>query len=41
MDDGYRQYADDMEVEYVQGAGHWLPDEKPQVVLERALGFFA
>jgi pimeloyl-ACP methyl ester carboxylesterase len=41
MGDGYRQYADDMEVEYVQGAGHWLPDEKPQVVLERALGFFA
>ena len=25
--------------EYVEGAAHWLPEEKPDVVLERALDF--
>jgi pimeloyl-ACP methyl ester carboxylesterase len=41
MGDDYRDYTDDMEVEWVEGTGHWLPDEKPDVVLERALGFLA
>jgi len=39
MGDAYRDYADDMEVELVPGAAHWLPEEKPDVVLERALDF--
>jgi pimeloyl-ACP methyl ester carboxylesterase len=39
MGEDYRDYADDMEVEVVDGAAHWLPDEKPEVVLERALEF--
>jgi pimeloyl-ACP methyl ester carboxylesterase len=37
--DEYREHADDMEVVQVDGAGHWLPEEKPDAVLEIALGF--
>jgi pimeloyl-ACP methyl ester carboxylesterase len=39
MDDSYKQYADDMTVELIDGAGHFLPEERPEVVLERALAF--
>ena len=39
MGDEYRNYADDMEVEYVEGAAHWLPEEKPEDVLQRAFEF--
>lgn len=39
MDEGYREHTDDMEVVRVDGAGHWLPEEKPQAVLDVALGF--
>jgi pimeloyl-ACP methyl ester carboxylesterase len=28
-----------MEVVKIEGAGHWLPEEKPDAVLEVALGF--
>ena len=41
MGDAYRDYADDMEVELVPGAAHWLPEERPDVVLERALEFLS
>jgi pimeloyl-ACP methyl ester carboxylesterase len=39
MGDEYRKYADDMTVEYVEGAAHWLPEEKPDAVLEHAFDF--
>jgi pimeloyl-ACP methyl ester carboxylesterase len=39
-DDGYREHADDMTLEHVEGAGHFLPEETPDLVLERVLDFF-
>ena len=39
MGEEYRDHADDMEVIQIDGAGHWLPEEKPEAVLEIALGF--
>jgi pimeloyl-ACP methyl ester carboxylesterase len=39
MGDEYRDYADDMEVVQIDGAAHWLPEEKPDAVLELALAF--
>jgi len=39
MGDEYREYADDMEIEYVDGAAHWLPEEDPDAVLDLALRF--
>jgi pimeloyl-ACP methyl ester carboxylesterase len=38
---GWEDHADDMAVEEVPGPGHFLPDEQPQLVAERALGHFA
>lgn len=38
---GYEDYADDMAIEWVPDAGHSLPEEAPQVVLDRARTFFA
>jgi pimeloyl-ACP methyl ester carboxylesterase len=39
MGEEYRDHADDMEVVRIDGAAHWLPEEKPEAVLEIALGF--
>jgi pimeloyl-ACP methyl ester carboxylesterase len=39
--DGHEAHADDLAVEVVDGASHWIVDERPDVVLERALEFFA
>jgi pimeloyl-ACP methyl ester carboxylesterase len=39
-DEGYREHADDMTLEHVEGAGHFLPEETPDLVLERVLDFF-
>jgi pimeloyl-ACP methyl ester carboxylesterase len=36
----YEPFVDDLEVEVVPDAGHFLADEKPQLVTERALEFF-
>jgi pimeloyl-ACP methyl ester carboxylesterase len=38
---GYQRHADDMRVELVPGCGHFIVDEKPDLVAERALAFFA
>ena len=36
-----RRYADDMRVHELDGIGHFVPEEAPDVVVERALSFFA
>jgi pimeloyl-ACP methyl ester carboxylesterase len=38
--DGYQSHADDLTIEEVDGASHFIADEKPQVVIDRALAFF-
>jgi len=38
--EGAKRYADDMRVELVDGAGHFIADERPDLVLDRALAFF-
>jgi pimeloyl-ACP methyl ester carboxylesterase len=38
---GYQPFADEMRVELVPGAGHVIAEEQPELVLERALAFFA
>lgn len=38
---GYQRYADDMQVELVPGCGHFIVDERPDLVAARALSFFA
>ncbi|MCW2980086.1 MAG: hypothetical protein JWO14_1813 [Solirubrobacterales bacterium] len=37
---GYQHHADDMQVELVPGCGHFIADEKPDLVAKRALEFF-
>ena len=41
LNDKWREHADDMDVERVPGASHFLPEEKPDVVLDRALAFLS
>jgi pimeloyl-ACP methyl ester carboxylesterase len=41
VDRSFEPYAEDMTLEWVPGAGHFLPEEKPALVLERALAFFS
>jgi pimeloyl-ACP methyl ester carboxylesterase len=41
MLEGYQRYADDMSVELVDHAGHFIAEECPELVAERALAFFA
>jgi pimeloyl-ACP methyl ester carboxylesterase len=38
---GYEPYADELEVEHVPDAGHFIAEQRPELVLERALDFFA
>ena len=38
-DDGYRDHADDMTLERIPGANHFMPEEMPQTVLDRVLPF--
>jgi pimeloyl-ACP methyl ester carboxylesterase len=39
--DGYEKHADDMRVELVPGCGHFIADERPDLVAERAVEFLA
>ena len=39
--DGYEDNAPNMEIEVVQGARHFIVDEQPELILERARAFFA
>lgn len=39
--EGWEEFADDMRLEQVQDAGHFLPDEQPELIAKRALEFFA
>lgn len=39
--DGYEDHADEMRVELVPGCGHFIADEMPELVAERAREFFA
>jgi pimeloyl-ACP methyl ester carboxylesterase len=38
--EGYSEHADDMQVELVPGCGHYIADERSELVLERATEFF-
>jgi pimeloyl-ACP methyl ester carboxylesterase len=38
--DGFQPYADEMRAEIVRDAGHFLVDERPELVCERAAEFF-
>jgi pimeloyl-ACP methyl ester carboxylesterase len=38
---GHEEHADDLRIELIDGARHFLVDEKPDAVVERALTFFA
>jgi pimeloyl-ACP methyl ester carboxylesterase len=37
---GYEAYADDLTVEPIEGAAHFLADERPDAVADRVLAFF-
>ena len=41
MVESLRPHADDLEIEYVEDAGHFVVDERPELVAERALRLFA
>lgn len=38
---GYERHADDMTLELVEDAGHWIAEQRPDLVLTRAREFFA
>jgi len=37
---GYQRYADELSVELVAGGGHFLPEERPELVVASARAFF-
>jgi len=38
---GHEEYTDDLTMEFIGGASHFIADERPDVVVDRALEFFA
>ncbi len=38
---GYERHADEMRVELVPDCGHFIADERPELVAERAREFFS
>ena len=38
--DGYQGHADDLQIRRVAGAGHYLPEERPELVAAAAAAFF-
>jgi pimeloyl-ACP methyl ester carboxylesterase len=38
---GYASHADDMKLELIPGVGHWIPEQRPELVISRAREFFA
>jgi len=38
---GWQRHADDMRVELVEGCGHFIVDEAPDLVADRAIAFFS
>jgi hypothetical protein len=38
---GYEPYADDLRVELLEGEGHFLPEENPGLLNDKALKFLA
>jgi pimeloyl-ACP methyl ester carboxylesterase len=38
---GFEPHADDMTLELVEGCGHFIPEERPELVAERAAALFA
>jgi pimeloyl-ACP methyl ester carboxylesterase len=38
---GYEAHVEDMEIELVPGCGHFIADERPELVAERARAFFS
>jgi pimeloyl-ACP methyl ester carboxylesterase len=38
---GWQRHADDMRVELVEGCGHFIADEAPALVADRAINFFS
>jgi pimeloyl-ACP methyl ester carboxylesterase len=38
---GFEPFADEMTIELVRGVGHFIAEERPQLVADRALEFFA
>lgn len=37
---GYQKYVDDFQLEYIPDAGHFIVDERPELVAQRAMKFF-
>lgn len=38
---GAQRHGDDFEIEFVLGCGHYLPEQRPDLLAERALAFFS
>lgn len=41
LTEGYADHIKDFEVELVDGVGHWIVDQRPDLVLDRVRAFLA